>query len=80
MHKLVMHGLGKEKNLLLIRKWEQLQRQLEEKHKWDCACYATLKMSKAGHSHSPSLPAAQKKPCGSCGDKLQNIVSDVKTR
>lgn len=31
MHKLVMHGLSKENNLLLIRKWEWLQRQLEEK-------------------------------------------------
>lgn len=32
MHKLVMHGLVKQKNLVLIRKWEW---QLKEKHKCD---------------------------------------------
>lgn len=58
MHKLVMHGLSKEKNLLLIRKWEWLQRQLEEKHKWDCACYAAIKMSKARHRPFSSFPAS----------------------
>lgn len=26
MHKLVMYGLGKQKNLVLIRKWEWLLR------------------------------------------------------
>ena len=48
MHKLVKHGLGKQKNLVLIRKWEWLQRQLEGKHKCDCACDPVLKMCKAG--------------------------------
>lgn len=46
MHKLVMYGLGKQKNLVLIRKWEWLQRELEEKHKCDCACDPVLKICK----------------------------------
>jgi len=35
-------------NLVLRRKWERLQRQLEEKHKYNCACDPVLKVHKAG--------------------------------
>lgn len=47
MHELVMYGLGKQKKPVLIRKWEWLQRQLEEKHKCDSACDPVLKMYRA---------------------------------